>query len=54
MTAIAIVGSWNSQPTADVLRAALPDDRIIGIEGDDLGSAKEAEADEEEKPADTL
>ncbi len=44
MTAIAIVGSWNSQPTSDVLRAALPDDRIIGIEGDDLGPANEAEA----------
>ena len=44
MTAIAIVGGWNSQPTTDVLRAALPDDRIIGIEGDDLGPAKEAEA----------
>ena len=44
MTAIAIVGGWNSQPTSDVLRAALPDDRIIGIEGDDLGPAKEAEA----------
>jgi len=44
VTAIAIVGSWNSQPTSDALRAALPDDRIIGIDGDDLGPAKEAEA----------
>ena len=44
MTAIAIVGGWNSQPTTDVLRAALPDDRIIGIEDGDLGPAREAEA----------
>jgi len=44
VTAIAVVGGWNSQPSNDALRAALPEDRIIRIEGDDLGPAADAEA----------
>jgi len=44
VTTIAVVGDWNSQPSTEALRAALPDDRIIRIEGDDLGAGAEAEA----------
>jgi len=44
VTTIAVVGGWNSQPSNDALRAALPEDRIIRIEGDDLGAAADAEA----------
>ncbi len=44
MTTIAVFGSWSSAPSADVLRAALPDDRIIAVQGAALGPAAEAEA----------
>ena len=44
MTAIAVIGSWSSAPSADALRAALPDDRVIAVQGEDLGPAAEAEA----------
>jgi phosphoglycerate dehydrogenase-like enzyme len=44
MTIIALVGRWAAQPSADMLRGALPDDRIIVLEGDDLSPAAEAEA----------
>ena len=44
MTTIAVLGNWASQPSADALRTALPDDRIITVQGDDLGPAVEAEA----------
>ena len=44
MTTIAVLGNWASQPTADALRAALPDDRIISVQGEDLVPAAEAEA----------
>ena len=43
MTTIAVMGSWNSQPSTDALRAALPDDRIISASEADLGSIAEAE-----------
>lgn len=44
MTTIAVFGNWSSAPSADTLRAALPDDRIVAVPGDDLGPAAEAEA----------
>ena len=44
MTTVAVFGNWSSAPSADVLRAALPDDRIITVSGDELGPAAEAEA----------
>lgn len=44
MTTIATFGAWPSMPSADTLRAALPDDRIIAVEGGALGPAAEAEA----------
>ena len=43
MTTIATFGTWLSMPSADTLRAALPDDRIIAIEGAELGPAADAE-----------
>ena len=43
MTTIATFGTWLSMPSADTLRAALPDDRIIAVEGAELGPAAEAE-----------
>ena len=43
MTTIAVLGSWNSQPSTDALRAALPDDLIISASEADLGSIAEAE-----------
>jgi phosphoglycerate dehydrogenase-like enzyme len=44
MTTIAVVGSWAAMPSADTLRAALPDDRIVPIQGDELGPVAEADA----------
>ena len=44
MTTVAVFGNWSSAPSADVLRAALPDYRIISVSGDELGPAAEAEA----------
>lgn len=44
MTTIAVFGSWASQPSSDVLRAALPGDRIIEVPGEDVGLAAGAEA----------
>lgn len=44
MTTIALLGDWASQPSAAALRAALPDDRIIAVQGDDLEPAADAEA----------
>jgi phosphoglycerate dehydrogenase-like enzyme len=44
MTTIAVVGNWSSAPSADALRVALPDDRIVAVQGEDLGPAVEAEA----------
>lgn len=43
MTTIAVFGGWASMPSADMLRAALPDDRIMAVQGDELGIAKDAE-----------
>ena len=44
MTTIAVFGNWASMPSADMLRAALPDDRIVAVQGDELGKASDAEA----------
>ena len=44
MTTIAVFGNWASMPSADTLRAALPDDRIVAVQGEELGSAADAEA----------
>lgn len=44
MTTIAVFGNWSSAPSADTLRAALPDDRIVAVRGDELGPAVDAEA----------
>lgn len=44
MTTIAVFGNWASTRSADMLRATLPDDRIVAVHGDELGSAAEAEA----------
>jgi phosphoglycerate dehydrogenase-like enzyme len=44
VTTIAVFGSWASMPTADTLRAALPDDRIVSVQGEELGPASDAEA----------
>jgi phosphoglycerate dehydrogenase-like enzyme len=44
MTTIAVVGSWAAMPSADTLRAALPEDRIVPIQGDELGPVAEADA----------
>jgi phosphoglycerate dehydrogenase-like enzyme len=44
MTTIAVVGNWAAMPSADTLRAALPDDRIVPIQGDELGPVAEADA----------
>ena len=44
MTTIAVFGNWSAAPSADTLRDALPDERIVTVTGDDLGPAVEAEA----------
>ncbi len=44
MTTIAVFGNWAAMPSADMLRAALPEDRIVAVEGEDLGPAAGAEA----------
>jgi phosphoglycerate dehydrogenase-like enzyme len=44
VTAIAILGKWEAQPSAATLALALPDDRIIRVEGDDLGPVADADA----------
>jgi phosphoglycerate dehydrogenase-like enzyme len=44
VTTIAVFGNWASMPSADTLRAALPDDRIVAVQGEELGSAVDAEA----------
>jgi len=44
VTTIAVYGNWSAAPSADTLRAALPDDRIVAVQGDELGPAAEAEA----------
>jgi len=44
VTTIAVFGNWASMPSADTLRAALPDDRIVAVQGDELGPAAEADA----------
>jgi phosphoglycerate dehydrogenase-like enzyme len=44
VTTIAVVGNWSSAPSADALRAALPDDRIVAVRGEEPGPAVEAEA----------
>ena len=44
MTTIAVFGNWSAAPSADTLRAALPDDRIVAVQGEELGPAVEAEA----------
>ena len=40
---IGLFGSWNSMPTVEALRAALPDDRIVPAQDDDLVSLADAE-----------
>ena len=44
MSTIAVFGSWASMPSADSLRAALPDDRVVAVQGEELGPAMDAEA----------
>ena len=44
MTTIAVLGNWASQPSADALRTALPDDRIITVRGEEFGPAADADA----------
>ena len=44
MSTIAVFGSWASMPSADSLRAALPDDRVVAVQGEGLGPATDAEA----------
>ena len=44
MTTIAVFGNWASMPSADTLRAALPDERIVAVQGDELGPAADADA----------
>jgi phosphoglycerate dehydrogenase-like enzyme len=44
VTTIAVFGNWASMPSADTLRAALPDDRIVAVQGEELGSAADADA----------
>ena len=44
MTTIGVFGNWAAAPSADMLRAALPDDRILAVQGDELGAAAEADA----------
>jgi phosphoglycerate dehydrogenase-like enzyme len=44
VTAIALVGNWAGQPSAEALRRALPDDQVIGVEGEELGALADAEA----------
>jgi len=43
VTTIGLFGSWNSMPASAELRAALPDDRIVTVENDDLEPLSEAE-----------
>ena len=43
MTTIAVFGNWASMPSADALRAALPDDHIVAVQGEELGPAADAE-----------
>jgi phosphoglycerate dehydrogenase-like enzyme len=44
VTTIGVFGNWASAPSADMLRAALPDDRILAVQGEELGPAAEADA----------
>ncbi len=44
MTTIAVFGNWAAMPSADMLRAALPEDRIVAVQGEELGRAAGAEA----------
>jgi phosphoglycerate dehydrogenase-like enzyme len=44
VTTIAVFGNWAAMPSADTLRAALPDDRIVAVQGEELGPATEADA----------
>jgi phosphoglycerate dehydrogenase-like enzyme len=44
VTTIGVFGNWASAPSADMLRAALPDDRILAVHGEELGPAAEADA----------
>ena len=44
MTTIGVFGNWAAAPSADMLRAALPDDRILAVQGEELGAAAEADA----------
>ena len=41
---IAVFGDWATAANADLLRAALPDDPILAVRGDELGAAAEADA----------
>jgi phosphoglycerate dehydrogenase-like enzyme len=41
---IAVFGNWASMPSADTLRAALPEDRIVAVQGEELGPAADAQA----------
>jgi phosphoglycerate dehydrogenase-like enzyme len=44
VTTIAVFGNWASAPSADMLRAALPEDRILAVHGEELGAAADADA----------
>ena len=43
MTTIAVFGNWASMPSADMLRAALPEERIIAVQGEEVGPAADAD-----------
>jgi phosphoglycerate dehydrogenase-like enzyme len=44
VTTIAVFGTWASMPSADSLRAALPEDRFVSVQGEELGPAADADA----------
>jgi phosphoglycerate dehydrogenase-like enzyme len=44
VTTIGVFGNWASMPSADTLRTALPGDRIVAVQGDDLAPVADAEA----------
>jgi len=43
VTTIAVFGSFAAVPSADALRAALPDDRVVSVQNNDASAAAEAE-----------
>jgi phosphoglycerate dehydrogenase-like enzyme len=43
VTTIGLFGSWNSMPASEQLRSALPEDRIVPVQGEDLSALSDAE-----------